>query len=108
MKAMRLTDAEFQVFKTHFHCTAWWDEEYRTPCEVETPSGNATWRAYTSGAKFHAGVDWLKQWRRAKSGSQAVDTQPEPVAVPQSARVQTRIGWPRRVAFQIRTALSGR
>jgi hypothetical protein len=60
---MHLTDAEYQVFKARFHCTAGSDDQYCVPVIVDTPGGGATWSAYVSGAQFQAAHVWLTQWR---------------------------------------------
>lgn len=65
---MKLTDAEYQKFKTQFHCTAWPDEQYRIPVDVDTPAGTGMWTAYIEGARFHAGVDWVSRLRGNSTG----------------------------------------
>jgi hypothetical protein len=62
---MHLTDSEFKVFETHFHCTSWPDEQYRIPIEVENPDGRSTWTAYLDGAELSDGLKWL-DWHRRK------------------------------------------
>ncbi len=73
---MRLTDAEYQTFKFHFHCTASSDEQYHCPFEVEVPNGNATWTAYVAGEQFQAACVWVEQQRntlRSTVAAKSVD-----------------------------------
>jgi hypothetical protein len=65
---MRLTDAEYKVFAGHFHCTAWPDEHYRVPVNVEGPDGTSSWTTFVAGDQFSQAVRWLDRWRsRSKS-----------------------------------------
>jgi hypothetical protein len=95
---MHLKDDEYQVFKTHFHCAAGSDEQYCIPVRVDTPSGDASWSTYLSGAQFRGARDWLTQWR--------VDGSPQaeapPAAAPQPNRHHSHLHWMSRLADSLR------